>query len=35
MKYMLLIYSDELALSETMRQDCYVEFHAARALERR
>jgi len=25
MKYMLLIYVDELALSETERQDCYVE----------
>ena len=25
MKYMLLIYSDEQALSETERQDCYVE----------
>ena len=25
MKYMLLIYGDEHALSETERQDCYVE----------
>ncbi|MGH9317531.1 MAG: YciI family protein [Thermoanaerobaculia bacterium] len=25
MKYMLLIYLDELALSETERQDCYAE----------
>ena len=25
MKYMLLIYSDEQALSETERQDCYAE----------
>ncbi|MDQ3774316.1 MAG: YciI family protein [Pseudomonadota bacterium] len=25
MKYMLLIYLDELALSETEREDCYVE----------
>jgi len=25
MKYMLLIYGDEQALSETERQDCYVE----------
>jgi hypothetical protein len=25
MKYMLLIYSDEQALSETERQECYVE----------
>lgn len=25
MKYMLLIYHDEKALSETERQDCYVE----------
>ncbi|MGH8468585.1 MAG: YciI family protein [Gammaproteobacteria bacterium] len=25
MKYMLLIYSDELALSETEREACYVE----------
>ena len=25
MKYMLLIYSDELALSETEREECYVE----------
>jgi len=25
MKYMLLIYVDELALSEVERQDCYVE----------
>jgi hypothetical protein len=25
MKYMLLIYADEQALSETERQDCYVE----------
>jgi hypothetical protein len=25
MKYMLLIYSEERALSETERQDCYVE----------
>ena len=25
MKYMLLIYGDEQALSETERQDCYAE----------
>jgi hypothetical protein len=25
MKYMLLIYGDEQALSETERQDCYIE----------
>lgn len=25
MKYLLLIYGDELALSETERQDCYAE----------
>lgn len=25
MKYMLLVYSDEQALSDTERQDCYVE----------
>ena len=25
MKYMLLIYSDERALSESERQDCYAE----------
>ena len=25
MKYMLLIYGDEQALSETERKDCYVE----------
>lgn len=25
MKYMLLIYGDEQALSETERQECYIE----------
>jgi hypothetical protein len=25
MKYMLLIYGDELALTETEREDCYIE----------
>jgi hypothetical protein len=34
MKYMLLVYSDEQALTETERQDCYVEStQLARELE--